>query len=260
MLEEKAGKLLKYAISNYDDFYNDMTIYPTVEACNAVLQALVRSANDKELSSVRNDYSFAREVLKVMFAKIEMGSCPNQTTYDCLFSLLEATDPSDIGTSGEQLLSYIETCNLLCVSSAFTLPYRTYYRVLLYYLKVAKDSNPFTEIDETNVPYRRAAHLLRKLEVRSTPMVLHNVVLDESAVEHLYFPHLRPYDSAYELVMQICANTAQSQYQEEAADIAVEILRTRFQNGNNKIAAMIQENCSNNQFVDRVKEIIAQNV
>ena len=259
-LEAKSVKLLKYAITDCCDGFNALTIYPTADACNAVLQILAKSAGEKESSLVNTDYKFARKVLKLMFKKAEMGSAPNQTTYDCMFSLLEAVDASNIGAHGEELLSYIETSNLLYHSSTFSLPYRTYYRVLHYYLKTAKDYTPSMEIDEKNVPYRRAAHLLRKLEIRSTPMVLHNNALDEIAVKNLYSPRLRPYHQAYELVMQICANTAQSQYQDEAADVAIEIYRTRFQY-DSKMAdcwETVLENCSNEKLVERVKALKEQ--
>lgn len=261
-LEKKSVSLLRYAITDCCDGFNALTIYPTTDACNAVLKVLAQAASEKESSSVQYDYKFGRKVLKSMFWKAEMGSAPNQTTYDSLFSLLEATDARDIGKSGEELLSYIEMSNLLYISSTFSLPYHTYYRVLHYYLKTAKDSSPSTEIDEKSLPYRRAAHLLRKLEIRSTPMVLHNVALDEIAVKNLYSPQLRPYSHAYEVVMQICANTSLSQYQDEAADVAIEIYRTRFQY-DNKIADCwdtVLENCSNEKLVERVKALNEQNM
>jgi hypothetical protein len=256
MLESTSAKLLKYAMADTDSF-SAMTIYPTRDTCNAVLQTLVQSASQKDDTAIQNDYNFARRILKCMFSKIDMGCIPNQTTYDYLFTLLEATNTSEIGTSGEELLSYIEASNLLSISNTFSLPYTTYVRVLHCYLKMAKSSSPTTKINEKNLPYRRAAHLLRKLEIRSTPMVLHNVVLREIAVANLYSPQLRPYSSAYELVMQICANTSQPQYQAEAADVALEIYRTRFQYYSNVAYCWdtVLENCTNAKLVELVKKI-----
>ena len=256
VLMETSVKLLRYGMAASDGFCAT-TIYPTSDTCNAVLQTLVQSSSEKDVTSKQNDYTFARKILKYMFNKTDLGCTPNQTTYDCLFTLLEATNTDNIGVLGEDLLSYIETNNLLFVSSTFSLPITTYYRVLQCYLRMAKNSAATDEIDENHLPHRRAAHLLRKLEIRSTPMVLNSVVLAEIAVENLYLPQLRPYYSAYKVVMQICANTSQLQYQDEAADIALDIYRTRFQY-DSKVADCwntVLENCTNEKLVERVKQI-----
>jgi hypothetical protein len=256
LLAKTSVKLLKYAIADCDAF-SAMTVYPTRDTCNSVLQTLVQSINEKDDAAKQNDYAFARRVLVYMFSKTDMGCTPNQATYDLLFSLVEAINTSEIGTSAEDLLSYIEAANLLTVSSTFHLPYTTYFRVLRCYLQMAKNLSTTATIDEKNLPYRRAAHLLRKLEVRSMPMLLNNVVLGELLVDNLYLPKLRPYVSAYELVMRICANTSQLQYQDEAADVAFEIYRTRFQQ-NGKLTDVwdtVLEDCTNAKLVERVKQM-----
>ena len=249
-------KLLKYAMSDAAGF-SAMTVFPTRDTCNAVLQTLVQSVNQKDDKAIHDDYNFALGILKYMFSKIDMGCTPNQMTYDSVFTLLEATNIGEIGTTSDELLAYIETNNLLYVSSTFSLPYTTYVRVMHCYLKMSKTSSPTANIHENNLPYRRAAHLLRKLEIRSTPMVLNNVVLGEIAVANLYRPQLRPYFSAYKLVMQICANTSQLQYQDEAADIALEIYRTRSQYDDNVADCWesVLEDCTNTKLVERVKLI-----
>ena len=246
-------KLLKYALADVDGV-DTLSPYPTAETCNTVLQALVHAAGGKDSTTIQSDYEFARKILKYMFSKTETGSGPTQTTYDCLFALLEATNASDIGTSGEELLLHIETNNLLNGSSTFCLPYRTYHRVLQYYLKMAKSP---IQSKEKNLPYRRASHLLRKLEIRSSPMVLSNIVLGEIAVEKLYVPTLRPTFSAYELVMKICANTSQRQYQDEAADVAIEIYRTKMQYFSEMADCWdtVLENYTNAKLAKRVNEL-----
>jgi hypothetical protein len=254
-----ARKLLIYCMTDSDGF-SAFTIFPTSEACNAVLQTLVEYASADDSSLAKQNYFFARKVLKFMFSKTEMGCCPNSTTYDCLFTLLEAANPREIGLIGDDLLSYIETSNLFYVSNTFTLPLNTYHRVLQYYLQMAKDADPCLITNERNIPYRRAAHLLRKLEVRSTPMVLNSLVLGgEIAVENLYFPKLQPRNATYILVMQICANTSHVEYQAEAADVAMEIYQTMSQTdtGSNNMKSWdtILENCTNEKLVEHVKDL-----
>jgi hypothetical protein len=255
-LEKAAANLLKYSMHDPDGF-NGLTIYPTSETCNAVLLTLVQSATEENSTSATNDYTFARKILHFMFTKTEMGCCPNTTTYDCLFKLLEAVNPKCIGIVGEELLSYIETSNMFCVSSNFSLPLYTYHRVLQYYLQMAKNPETMNLTDEQSLPYRRAAYLLRKLEVRSTPMVLNYAVVGEVAVENLYFPKLRPIYTTYLLVMQICANTSPVQYREEAADIAIEIYRTMSQRdfyiGN--CWDVVLENCANEKLSEKVQDL-----
>lgn len=88
-------------------------------------------------------------------------------------------------------------------------------------------------------------------------MVLSNVVLGDIAVEKLYIPTLRPTFSAYELVMQICANTSQRQYQDEAADVAMEIYRTKLQCFGEMADCWdtVLENCTNAKLAKRVNEL-----
>ena len=88
-------------------------------------------------------------------------------------------------------------------------------------------------------------------------MVLSNIVLGEIAVEKLYVPTLRPTFSAYELVMKICANTSQRQYQDEAADVAIEIYRTKMQYFSEMADCWdtVLENYTNAKLAKRVNEL-----
>jgi hypothetical protein len=255
ILLETAKKLLKYMMTEQEDALLLAALYPTVEACNAVLFGLAQPATERDTKMSHGDFDFARTVLDFMFSRNGTACFPNSTTYDLMFTLLESWNPIDIGIIGEDLLSTIETNNLLCGSSSFSLPFSTYQRILQYWLQMVKNgygSIPASRIGV--VPFRRATHLLRKLEVRSTAMIMHADT--DFTVKNLYDYKLRPMRNTYLVVLQICAFTSAVEDQDEAARIAVEIYQcmvTRKYHMDD--LSTLLENCPNRKVIELITEL-----
>jgi hypothetical protein len=266
-----AKKLLKYMMNEQEDTMLLAALYPTVGACNAVLTSLVQSSTEDEVavrpsksdfnaknSTKSENFMFGLSVLNFMLSRSGAACFPNITTYELVFSLLEAANPKNIGIIGEELLFSIEASNMMNGAVSFSLPIHKYDSVLKFWLLTVKNKHLETfRFGERVVPCRRAFSLLEKLEIRSRPWMLSNSALKEATVKNLYDPHLRPTRTTYLLVLQVCANTSEIEHQEEASQIAEEVyqLMAKRKMFNDDCMNMLLESCPNHLVADWMEKL-----
>jgi hypothetical protein len=212
-----AKKVLKYMMHSHNGI-----AFPNTDTCNAVLTALIRLNESKSVKervdAASQDFEFAKDVLRFM---METGCDPNESTLNVLFRFLEVTNPSDIGAVAEDFLVTVETQQLLSQSSDVKIRLATYHRVMKYWLQSAQSSSSRSG----GLACERAFRLLRRLEVQSIPCSLSDTALDSIEVKSLYDIGLRPLRKTYKMVMQICAETSDSEDHEKAAAIALKVQR-----------------------------------
>lgn len=225
-----AKKILKYMMQHDSDRVSRFAVFPNVNACNAVLFALLERYEGKlvteiyDVETAQADFDFARDVLDYMNGRSEMGCWPNADTHGLMFRFLDAVSPADIGNIAEDLISMIEMRQFLSRSSDDTLSLSTYHRVMRYWLQEAK-TPPASVKESRGVACERAVRLLKKLEVQSIPMTLSDSALGYTSVKNLYDVSLRPVRLTYKMALQICVDTFEPDDQEKAAAIAIEVYK-----------------------------------
>ena len=88
-------------------------------------------------------------------------------------------------------------------------------------------------------------------------MIMSDFTVGTAAVRNLYNLKLRPTRTTYELVIQICANTAYVDDQDEAADIAAEIYQSMVQRDmyNSKRVEVLVENGCNAKVTEKILDL-----
>lgn len=224
----EAKHMLSYIIK-CDIVAESFISLPLVSTCNAIFKGMLQAYDEQHTSDdaeqnnsekkakVTTDLDFNSEIINRMIRSRNVGCRPNDETFTLSFDLLMAARPDDIGERAEALLSKMQVIESRSPGSV-SLSLSSYQRVLRCLLEAASYVS-------TKRAARRALKIVDSLELQSTPFFMTDKELKSLSTRALYDLNLRPTNSTYQLLLQICNATTNEEDFESAAEVAVEVYR-----------------------------------
>ena len=203
--------------------------FPNTKTINATLEAVLRLYQGTATNDVTHpldetaDLIFADTVLNFTTSRRTTAPTPDdERTFDLLMNLYTVLRPSDVGQRMEEVASQFET---LIYSSPRpgASPSLDLYKRVFWGLWVEAQSI------EARRCSKRALLLLDKLEMLSTPFVLSRKQVAAIGGMNLYEFNLAPTSKIYDLVLNVCVDTAAPGEYEMAAQVACEVGRRLLQ-------------------------------
>ena len=235
--------------------------YPDVQTINTVLGGIVQMHQERRKGlDEADDLVFCESILDFCMSRRESGVWPNTATFELILNLYTTLKPANVGQRMEDLLSYYETRVYMSKRSLMKVPLATYNRVIWGIWEEAKAPQP-------RRASQRALALLDKLEMLSTPLLLSRkqvLKMQDSRTWELYQFELKPSTKTYEMVLNVCADTAAPEEYEMAARVASTLgnrllgLDDFKEKSIDKIQACLDRLESDSELVGPMTQLVAQ--
>ena len=241
--------------------------YPNVETINTILDGILglyQETDDGMTLDPSADLEFIDSLLTYAMSRSESGAWnfntwTNEETFHHIMDLYTTLKPENVGERMEELVSHYETRAYFFKSSELSITLATYNQVLWALWEEAK-------VDQPRRASQRALSLLKKLQVISTPLLLTQKELATIPDYQLYHLELRPNIKTYELVLNVCADTAAPSEFEMAAEVAYDVMQQQLESPvimykktfMNKIKTCLDRLPAESKLRTQIEELLSQ--
>ncbi|KAL7557150.1 hypothetical protein ACA910_002432 [Epithemia clementina (nom. ined.)] len=206
--------------------------FPTLNTVERYLKTLLNYYYDSGMEETdRNpvsDVDFAMLMLDRLMSKRDAVDSPSQETFQMISKLLTVVTPPNVGQHFLTWLSHLELRYYLDDGDAknVKIAQGDYNRVLWGFWQEVKSQSPDGDQDQLRW-CQRAWDLLLKMDSLSTPLLMSvNEArhVKRSRLSPLYLVDSKPTKRAYEIVLNICADTPVKSEFKDAANILLKVL------------------------------------